>query len=204
MFTPGRGASQQRLCPHTPPYNYVCVLYVYRHVILRTGLKNMSNTKVSLQAPRQPRWLLTIDAPVCRHTQFMSAGAAYGAGIYLAENMQTSAGYSVQMPAWPKSMFGHNVSVMALCEVHVHTASHRQCHLTGLHNSLLTRLWVGVLLSRQVINRKKEFTHSTGGIYVVKQEPWVVTRFLMVFPQSMQPATVGSVTANTIKVPNLL
>ena len=110
-------------CAHTPPYSYVCVLYVYRHVILRTGLKNMSNTKVGLQAPRQPRWLLTSDTPVCRHTQFMSAGAAYGAGIYLAENMQTSAGYSVQMPAWPKSMFGHNVSVMALCEVHVHTAT---------------------------------------------------------------------------------
>jgi hypothetical protein len=41
------------------------------HSILRTGLKNMSNTK------------------------FMTSGAAYGSGIYMATDSGTSLGYAV-------------------------------------------------------------------------------------------------------------
>lgn len=41
------------------------------HVVLRTSLKNMSNT------------------------EYMSAGAAYGSGIYFADQSSTSLGYIV-------------------------------------------------------------------------------------------------------------
>jgi len=66
------------------------------HSILRMGLKNYSNTK------------------------FMSAGAAYGAGIYTAENSGTSLGYCTRGSggmSWKGSKFGANVCCMALCEI---------------------------------------------------------------------------------------
>lgn len=61
--------------------------------ILRTGLKNLSNT------------------------QYMTTGAVWGPGVYLAETSQMSSSYAVSSPAWPKSMFGENIQCMALCEV---------------------------------------------------------------------------------------
>lgn len=68
------------------------------HSILRNGLKNYSNT------------------------EFMSCGAAYGAGIYMGVDFSTSQGYLRAGSAWSNSVFnGGNRSVsyncMCLCEV---------------------------------------------------------------------------------------
>lgn len=63
------------------------------HNILRQNLKNASNT------------------------QMMSAGAAYGEGVYLAASSVTSATYSSSSPAWDKSAFGTSPKCLALVEV---------------------------------------------------------------------------------------
>lgn len=66
------------------------------HVILRTGLKNMSNTK------------------------YMSTGAVHGSGIYLAKNLSLALGYarSGQLHgSTPLGNDGHSVKCVALCEV---------------------------------------------------------------------------------------
>ncbi len=63
------------------------------HSILRTGLKNLSNTSL------------------------MSTGAAYGAGIYMATDSSTSISYCRDGQAWPKSMFGRSYKCLCLCEV---------------------------------------------------------------------------------------
>jgi hypothetical protein len=61
--------------------------------ILRTGLKNLSNTK------------------------YMTTGAAYGPGIYLGETSKMSESYATIANGWPYSMFGEHMRCMALCEV---------------------------------------------------------------------------------------
>ena len=65
------------------------------HSILRRGLINASNTEL------------------------MTSGAAYGSGVYLAEQAQTSVGYAKKGKGWPKSKFGgdSNLQGMAVCEV---------------------------------------------------------------------------------------
>lgn len=63
------------------------------HSIMRTGLKNLSNTSL------------------------MTTGAAYGAGIYMAVESQTSIGYCRDGSAWPKSMFGRSFKCLCLCEL---------------------------------------------------------------------------------------
>lgn len=63
------------------------------HSIFRTGLKNLSNT------------------------QFMTTGAAYGQGIYMAVDSATSMGYSRSASTWDKSQFESNFRIIALCEV---------------------------------------------------------------------------------------
>ena len=73
------------------------------HSILRTGLKNMS------------------------HTKYMTTGAAYGSGIYLADNIQTSLGYSQIMSGWKNSMFGPRLQILGLAEI----AERRGVQLTG-------------------------------------------------------------------------
>ncbi|KAJ5070462.1 poly adp-ribose polymerase family member parp [Anaeramoeba ignava] len=64
------------------------------HCILRTGLKNMSNTKRMMHA------------------------AAYGAGIYLAAEPSTSTYYGRSGTGWKKSRFSNSsFQCMALCEI---------------------------------------------------------------------------------------
>ena len=63
------------------------------HSILRTGLKNLSNTK------------------------YMVCGAAKGAGIYMATQAVTSLGYCRQAGGWANSMFGPSFICLAICEV---------------------------------------------------------------------------------------
>lgn len=66
------------------------------HAILRTGLRNLSNTDL------------------------MSTGAVYGAGIYLAAESGTSIGYAQAAPGWDLSSHGSpgdDYRCMALCEV---------------------------------------------------------------------------------------
>jgi len=63
------------------------------HSIMRVGLQNLSNTK------------------------WMSCGAAFGAGIYLSPNFQTSLGYAKQSGTWKNSELGHMPVAMALCEL---------------------------------------------------------------------------------------
>jgi len=64
------------------------------HCILRQGLKNYSGT------------------------EFMTTGAVYGNGIYLAPDSGTSLSYAKTGSGWTKSMFGTSgLQVMALCEV---------------------------------------------------------------------------------------
>jgi hypothetical protein len=64
-------------------------------VIMRTGLKILSNTK------------------------HMTSGAAVGVGIYMATNSLTSLGYSMKYPCKNhySSMFGTNLIGLALCEI---------------------------------------------------------------------------------------
>ncbi|BEJ11923.1 hypothetical protein CspHIS471_0203830 [Cutaneotrichosporon sp. HIS471] len=63
------------------------------HNILRQNLKNASKTPM------------------------MSAGAAYGEGVYLAASSQTSASFSKTSTAWDNSAFGINPMCIALVEV---------------------------------------------------------------------------------------
>ena len=103
------------------------------------------------------------------NTAKMSAGAAYGSGIYLANALSTSLMYSrgthVVLAAatrgtragggWPKSKFSPGVACVALCEV---------------------------------INRPEQFTYVGGfghdTIYVVPQEEFVMTRYFLLFDQN--------------------
>jgi len=50
-------------------------------------------------------------------TELMSAGAAYGAGIYLGSQSSTSMGYVGNSGGWAKSAFGQQNQCMAVCEV---------------------------------------------------------------------------------------
>jgi len=71
------------------------------HAILRTGLRNLSNTK------------------------FMTTGAAYGAGIYLSPSCSTSKDYAKFGKGWSRSKFGTNeMTCMAICEVIQHPSLH--------------------------------------------------------------------------------
>lgn len=63
------------------------------HAIVRTGLKNLSNTAL------------------------MTTGAAYGEGIYMATEANTSHDYCKTQDGWKNSMFGAKSKCLALCEV---------------------------------------------------------------------------------------
>ncbi len=100
----------------------------------------------------------------------MSAGAAYGKGIYFATDSATSLGYCQsryhysssfagptavpQASHWPKSMFGSRLTCLALCEI---------------------------------IDKKEDFTKypDTTGIIVVPREDIVTTRFFIVNPDQV-------------------
>jgi len=67
------------------------------HAIMRTGLKNLSNTKL------------------------MTTGAVYGAGIYLSPHASTSKDYVRGGQSWAKSQFGSGqIACIAICEVIQH------------------------------------------------------------------------------------
>ena len=111
------------------------------HVILRTSLKNMSNTEL------------------------MSAGAAYGNGIYFASDMTVSLGYCHQRQYesttgyWPKSMFGKQpLTCLAACEIVAN-------------------------LDEFTYHPGKPGARSGGAIFVVPREDFVTTRFLIVNPK---------------------
>jgi len=97
------------------------------HCILRMGLKNYSNTDK------------------------MSAGAAYGPGIYLAGNASTSFSYMIPGACWNKSCFGQQIACIALTEV---------IDLRGDTNTPIK---------------------GSGEIYVVQDETIVTTRYLFIF-----------------------
>jgi len=64
------------------------------HAIMRKGLKNMSGTKGQIN------------------------GAAYGSGVYLADDASTSFSYIRYQSGWPHSQFGSgNLGCIALCEI---------------------------------------------------------------------------------------
>lgn len=99
------------------------------HSILRIGLKNYSNTK------------------------YMSAGAAYGKGVYFAEDMNVSLGYCRNAgQTWSKSRFGVK-TCLALCEI-----VDRPSDFTHAGNGLSTN------------------------VYVVPQESYISTRYLLLNP----------------------
>ena len=61
---------------------------------MRKGLKNMSGTAGQIN------------------------GAAYGSGVYLANDASTSFGYIRYQSSWENSIFGKkNLGIMALCEI---------------------------------------------------------------------------------------
>ncbi len=99
----------------------------------------------------------------------MSAGAAYGNGIYFASNTTVSMGYcgDATQVLWPKSMFsspGNQFRCLALCEI---------------------------------VDKKDDFTHYPGkmagnkgfnrpldnAVYVVPRSEYVTTRFFIVNPR---------------------
>lgn len=63
------------------------------HSILRVGLKNMSNT------------------------QYQKHGAAYGSGVYMADNSHDSLAYCGQTRGWERSQMSAHFNCLALCEV---------------------------------------------------------------------------------------
>eukprot|EP01060_Flectonema_neradi_P007432 TRINITY_DN1517_c1_g2_i1.p1 TRINITY_DN1517_c1_g2~~TRINITY_DN1517_c1_g2_i1.p1 ORF type:complete len:782 (+),score=158.61 TRINITY_DN1517_c1_g2_i1:49-2346(+) len=99
------------------------------HAILRFGLKNYSNTSM------------------------MSAGAAYGPGIYLAKCIGTSVSYMREpVKGWNNSIITQGYNAIALCEV---------------------------VDERKVKGSK---CHDHGSIFVVEDEDLVCTRFFFIFP----------------------
>jgi hypothetical protein len=83
------------------------------HSIVRNGLKNFSNTK------------------------YMTAGAAFGQGIYFADDISTSLGYSMGGAApWSNSKFNH-CSCLALCEVCLDRLCLRRCRLCLIYVTAL-------------------------------------------------------------------
>eukprot|EP01090_Pellita_catalonica_P000924 TRINITY_DN1065_c0_g1_i1.p1 TRINITY_DN1065_c0_g1~~TRINITY_DN1065_c0_g1_i1.p1 ORF type:complete len:755 (-),score=117.75 TRINITY_DN1065_c0_g1_i1:16-2280(-) len=134
------------------------------HSILRNGLKNYSNTNK------------------------MSAGAAYGPGIYLASNASTSSGYMVAGPGWVKSAMvegdtaktGNNFSCIALCEI-----------VDYRNSNVFNRLF-----SKNPVN-------CHGGIYVVTEESIVVTRYFFVYSATAQGYNQRSfnAVADNLKLP---
>jgi len=67
------------------------------HAIIRNGLLNMSGTSGQIN------------------------GAAYGNGVYLAEESQTSFGYMQYTTGWKNSMIGSgNLGCLAMCEICKH------------------------------------------------------------------------------------
>mmetsp|Transcript_19008 Transcript_19008/g.21175 ORF Transcript_19008/g.21175 Transcript_19008/m.21175 type:complete len:243 (+) Transcript_19008:3-731(+) len=130
------------------------------HAIFRVGLKNYSNTKK------------------------MSAGAAYGPGIYLAKHSSTSFGYVSPGPGWDKSEISTNIACIAMVEV----------------------------IDERSMGRMGSIkTASNGSIYVVRDEDLIITRFFFLYPQGRytykgeqrvgQQHTTVSVDADTVQVP---
>jgi len=101
----------------------------------------------------------------------MSAGAAYGPGIYLAKDAATSFGYMGAGQGWANSMLGQTSSFacIALCEV----VDHR--------------------------NDSGSKVHVHGGIYVVEDDPLVTTRYFFIFSNSSFNGQ--SIDADKLKLP---
>jgi len=118
------------------------------HCILRIGLKNYSNTDK------------------------MSAGAASGPGIYLANNAQTSFSYMKQGQAWEKSTFGEGISCIALCEI----IDHRK-------------------------DAKTTIKETGGNVYVVQDENLITTRYFFVYPDSIRNNFPRGARADQLKLP---
>ena len=73
------------------------------HAILRSGLVNMSGTKGQAN------------------------GAAYGNGVYLADDCHTSFSYMRYTQGWKNSIFGtNNIGCMAMCEIIKHESLKNQ------------------------------------------------------------------------------
>eukprot|EP01128_Nolandella_sp_AFSM9_P012155 TRINITY_DN9006_c0_g1_i1.p1 TRINITY_DN9006_c0_g1~~TRINITY_DN9006_c0_g1_i1.p1 ORF type:complete len:621 (-),score=141.58 TRINITY_DN9006_c0_g1_i1:352-2187(-) len=107
------------------------------HAILRTGLKNMSGTKGQAH------------------------GQAYGPGIYLAKDSQTSLGYSrnASGPRWKHSIYNSNFNCIVLCEV-INMGSDSKC-IGGVH-------------------RPKCSHNKSAPYYRIEAEDCIVTRFYFV------------------------
>jgi hypothetical protein len=89
------------------------------------------------------------------NTKYMSAGAAYGDGVYFATHMSISLEYCNPLGAstvrgWPHSRFGSSCTFMALCEL---------------------------------INRPEEYAYYTEKIMVVPKEEYISTRYFLVNPR---------------------
>jgi hypothetical protein len=124
------------------------------HCILRTGLKNMSNTKL------------------------MSAGAAYGTGIYTAKNFGTSIGYMGNaIRSWKNAKLLPHKSgllLMALCE----------------------------LCNAESSDKLQTLKDHGNGIITVQDEDLINTRYLMVYADSC--AQGQQCMASDVKVPDAL
>ncbi|GMR54195.1 hypothetical protein PMAYCL1PPCAC_24390, partial [Pristionchus mayeri] len=109
------------------------------HSIIRSGLKNMSGTKYQL------------------------VGAAYGAGIYLSNSLQTSFRYCFQFDDRCISMNCQN----------------KNCCMSSVTNGGMTLLAVV-----EVVDIPEAFRHDAGTIVVVKEEKWCSIRMLVAYPGS--------------------
>jgi hypothetical protein len=123
------------------------------HNIVRSGLKNMSGTA------------------------YQSSGAAYGPGIYSAQDSATSYGYSgnTSQP-WANTIYGQGARTLALCEVVDHGT--RMLCLGKVHRP-------GCL-------------HSPSSPYFrIEDEEFIVTRFFVVFMAHEGAATVDATEAHS-------
>jgi len=109
------------------------------------------------------------------NTSKMSCGAAYGAGIYMAKHASTSNGYMHQGGVWKNTTLCNGTAgCMALCEVIDRRSMLGRIHLAPIR--------------------------TTGGIYVLRDESLVVTRYFFVYPGS----SPSSADADTLNLPENL
>eukprot|EP01006_Ploeotia_vitrea_P019315 TRINITY_DN51495_c0_g1_i1.p1 TRINITY_DN51495_c0_g1~~TRINITY_DN51495_c0_g1_i1.p1 ORF type:complete len:595 (+),score=64.37 TRINITY_DN51495_c0_g1_i1:41-1786(+) len=91
---------------------------------------------------------------------------AYGPGIYMATNANTSFSYMKQAQAFPNSRFGKHLRVMALCEVADH-GSKKEC--------------------KKTVHRPQCTCNKGSPHYRVEAEEYTVTRLLFLWNESSEP-----------------
>ena len=131
------------------------------------------------------------------NSKYMSAGAAYGSGIYFADSQSMSLGYCTNRNSatatLPPAMGSQKKSTNGSSgEMRINSA-------TGWQHSRFYRGGQGTICMAlcEVVDNRSKFTHATGGIFVVPQEEYVVTRYFLVNPSGSARASKLNLSSTT-------